>query len=175
MTVLQTWIWRFKNGWQESRPGREFDVPKPQIFKQNEEKNIDYKTQDSLIVRDGGSQDLEPQTFGWSEERQTTRMTIALRSADRRIEGDKIDGRVRMFGYTNESDSTDQYGLDPGESEDAGGLVGEVRAILDSYRKGVDGWDYVKTTAVNDLTGSVRVGMYRADIEVELVNAARVL
>lgn len=178
MTAV-TWAHdKLQKEWQASRPGRVIDVPAAddiRFIKGASEKKSDGRTKDFIYVKDGGSQDVEPLGINWQDERRTTRLSIQLNTMDRRLQGTKVNGRQRIFGYRNETDSTDQYGLDPGEGESYGGLVGEVRYILDLARKGEHEWDYIMTPEVNDLVNTVGKNYYRASVEVRLVELARSL
>lgn len=175
MTALRQVKAMLENGWQESRSGRVVDVPEPEFVTENNRDQVDYKTQDACIIKDGGTQNIDPQSFNWVEERVETSVEIDIRTADRRESGSKIDGRTRMFGYINETDSTDQYGLQPDESESHGGLLGETRKVLTSYRKGHNAYDLVETREVNDVTDMVSKNRYRCTINVRLVEIARTL
>lgn len=178
MTAV-TWAHdKLQKEWSESRPGRVVDIPpadKMRFIKGSGAKKVDARTEDFLYVNDGGSQDTEPLGINWQKERRTTKLSIQVNSMDRRVQGTKIDGRQRIFGYRNETDSVDQYGLEPGESESYGGLVGEVRYIMDNLRKGIHEWDYIKTEEVNDLVSTVGKNYYRASVEIRLVELARSL
>lgn len=162
--------------WSASRPGRMVDIPPGsdvRFIKGASEKKSDGRTRDFIYVKDGGSQDVTPNGIGWNRERRVTRLSIEANTMDRRIGGEEVDGRERIFGYRNETDSTDSYGLAPGEGESYGGLVGEMRYILDSARKGQHEWDYIMTDEVNDLVSTVGKNYYRASVEVRLVEMAR--
>lgn len=160
MGVLGMWVDELESSWLKDRPGRDVSVPQPVVVKENNRAQVDLKVQDRIVVQDGGDQDIEPRGFAWDHERNVTRLSFDLMSADRRIDGSKVDGRVRMFGQYDEVSRT---------LEDAGGLVGEVRAILNANRRGFGPWDYVNTTTVNDVTDTAGKNKYRAKIDVELV------
>ena len=178
MTAV-TWAHdKLQKEWSQSRPGRVVDLPPADdvtFLKGDGQKKADGRVQDFVYVKDGGSQDPEPNGINWQAERRTTRLSIQVSTMDRRVQGTKVDGRERIFGYRNETDSVDQYGLDPGEGESYGGLTGEVRYIMDSVRKGEHEWDYILTPEVNDLVSTVGKNYYRASVELRLVELARAL
>lgn len=175
MTGVQYVADLIEGAWTPDRPGRAKDVPQPVIHTESDQQNVDTKRNDSCYVKDGGGQEVEPASFGWQEERRTTRVEVDLVASDKRVQGDKVDGRVRLLGYRNTGDSTDEFGLEPGEPEDNGGLVGEVRLILTNVRRGDREFDRIEVTGVNDVSGTMGANKYRAQVTVELVEIARSL
>lgn len=169
MTATRLVMELLDSEWTPSRAGRVLDVPKPAFFLENNNGKISLRTDDACEVKDGGDQDIEPNTWGWENERVSTKVEIDLRSADRRVGGAETDGRTRMFGYINTTGETDQYGLAPLESETAGGLVGEARRILSDHRKGLQSYDKLETTKVDDVSNTVGKNYYRAKVKIDLV------
>ncbi|MFB6189335.1 MAG: hypothetical protein ABEI57_05580 [Halapricum sp.] len=164
MTIIQLVKAVLEDNWAKSIDGRWNDVPKPEIVF---EKNIaqgDLKTTDYLKIQDGGDYTFEPQGFGWTHEHVEGVVTISARSVDRRVDGTKVDGRVRVFGEREESP--------PYSAERHGGLVGETVRVLKAYRDGVAEWDRVEYGPIRDNSDMGGSNYYRADTDVVLINNA---
>lgn len=175
MTAIR-WVKKLlEDNWTPSRPGRVVDVPEPVFALEQNRSQIDFKTNDVALVKDGGVESRDPRSFGWAEERVETLVSVDLRTSDRREAGAKVDGRERLFGYINETDSTDANGLDPGESEDHPGMGGEVRKIASDVRSGSGPYDLVNAFETNDVSNTVGANRYRATVEIRLTQAARVI
>lgn len=148
--------------WQESISGRETDVPKPEVVLEQSVSKSDLKTRDYARVVDGGDTTFEPRGFSWTHEKIEANVTVELRSATRRIDGNRIDGRTRMFG--------DRPGLN--EADRYVGLSGETKRILDEYRKGFAEFDLVLASAIRDTSSNEGVNVYRADVDIAFVQHA---
>lgn len=170
MTVIQYVQYLLEQNWTKSRDGRVFDVPEPEIYTENEEQQVDYKRHDSAEIVDNGYMDTEPTDFAYAHERQTIRVGVDIRSKTRRIDGERIDGRRRTFGYRNTTPSTDQHGLQPGEAEPWGGLTGEVKKIINDHRKRHQEFDVILVTGISDTSGTTGVNSYRAKVDIEFRN-----
>lgn len=172
MTAIRRFKALLEDEWQVSRPGRAVDVPEPDVFIERNRKKASLRTSDYVVVMDGGSEDLTPGGFGWTHENVKTRLEFDVRSADRRDAGSRVESHVRMFGYINDTGSTDEHGLAPGEEEDHGGLVGEIRKIMSDNRKGLGPYDRVTVREVNDKRNTVQKNKSRAGFNVELEKIA---
>lgn len=156
-----------RDNWQPARPGRVLDVPEPEILREKEVSQERTRTQDLVVVEDGGTASYEPQSFAWSEERVDGAVSVNCKASRRRVNGDRRDSRTLVFGYTNEGTDVDEHGLEPGESEEHGGISGEARKILLDHRKqGVGAWDHINPDAVSDVSQTVGKNQSRAVIEV---------
>ena len=175
MTAIQYVKWLLDTNWTEERSGREVDVPKPDIYLQQNQGKVNLANKDAIVVEDGGTADYEPASFSWREEHETVRVTAVIRGTSRSVAGTDIDGRTRVFGHRNTGSDTDQYGLDPGESDTDGGLVGETKRILNDVRTGDVEYDTIAVPTVNDTSAAEGANRYRADVEIELRNLTRSL
>jgi len=158
MTAIQYVEYILENNWEPSIDGRWNDIPEPWIGRENEETKKTLRTQDVVEVQDGGSASVEAASLGWLEETSEYLVTIDIRTADRRIKGEAVDGRVRLEGERDENNESERYG----------GLIGEIKRILDVHRRGDKEWDLVEGFEVNDVSGTTGRGHYRATIEVRL-------
>lgn len=177
MTVLREVKVLLRDNWQTSRPGRKLAVPEPEILHEREVSQERTRTQDLVVIEDGGTVQHEPQSFAWSEERVDAAVTVNARASTRVVDRDngvRRDSRTLLFGYVNESESTDQYGLSPGETEAHGGILGEARKILLEHRKiGVGSWDHLNPSEINDVSNTVGKNQSRGLIEVTPTEYAR--
>lgn len=167
MTAVQIIKYLIESNWQEARTGRALDVPEPEIHLENDEQKVDLSRHDEVMVKDGGPVDHTPLGVGYNYEREELTMSVDLKTADRRVQGDKIDGRVRLFGFVNNGNEI-QHGIPPGESEDYGGISGEVKKILRDNRGGQDRFDDIFVDSVDDISDTVAVNKYRAVVNVRL-------
>lgn len=171
MTAIQHVYTLLDGGWTESREGRVLDVPKPEIHLENDQTQVDLGRHDELVVQDGGPVSQEPLGIGRDYEREELTMSVEITSAERRVQGAKVDSRARMFGYVNTGGTTDEHGLDPGEQEEHGGLVGEVKKIVrDAAGPGqkLGPFDDIFLDGVDDLSGTVAVNKHRAVVNIRL-------
>lgn len=154
--------------WEESVSGRERDVPQPQLIRESAEslRKMNLDQNDAALLRDGGITTIEPQSFGWAQERLVSRVTIDLRTTG---EAGSTHGRERLWGYRGVG------GLNDNESERYGGLVGETKRIMDSVRKGDNDFDLVLVTEENDLSAQMGGQIWRASVEVQLDIRARTI
>lgn len=163
MSAIQYVEYILDNEWEESIDGRWNDVPEPWLGRENENTKETLRTKDVVEVQDGGSMSKEPASLGWLEETKEYLVTIDIRTADRRLAGEKIDGRVRLEGERNENNESERYG----------GLTGEVERILDLHRRGDKEYDLVEGFEINDVSGTTGRGHYRATAEVRLHEIAQ--
>ena len=170
MTFLQFVSALLTQKWEPAISGRVYDLPTPgEDLDINIEKEVHQKrlrTNDIITVRDGGDVNFTPLGFGWTHEQIEGAVTIECRCADENPRvPDGVDGRVRMFGYRNQTNQI-QNGLAPFQAERHGGLTGEVVRILASYRKGHAEFDRLVYGPVRDESSTVGRNTYRGDIMV---------
>lgn len=161
MTAVQYVEHLLENNWEPSITGRVEDVPQPGIYRESAEslRRMNPDTEDVLLIRDGGITQIEPQSFGWVEERLVSRVTIDARTTG---EAGSVPGRERLWGYRGVGN------LDPNEAERYGGLQGEVKRILDEVRKGDEEFDLVIADEQNDLSAEMGGQIWRGTTEVTL-------
>lgn len=150
---IRTLLYVLEDKWTADVTGRDQSVPAPMFVQSNEMKRIGLEEQDAIIAKDGGTTDYDPQGLGWPAERREDMVTLDVRTLD--VHG----GRDRLFGVRDRS----TY-----EAEDYGGLVGEVKRILDLHRKGLAEYCIVEGYEINDLSEDQGFGRYRAEVEVRL-------
>lgn len=156
MTAVQYVEYILDNNWTKSVSGRNNDVPKPDIVRESEEgkRRMNLQKNDFLIISDGGISNIEPQSFGWVEEATTARVTVDMRTAY---------SRARLWGERDSNNDSPTYG----------GLVGEVKRIIDTKRKGDKEFDLVTGFEANDLSGQMGGKVWRATFEIRLENRAK--
>jgi hypothetical protein len=157
MTAIQYVEYVLDEDWTEGVSGRNNDVPKPELVVEAEKnkRSVDVYDTDIIFVRDGGVANYEPRSFGWAQEDQ-----LSIVSLDIRTTGDMdIAGRERLWGERETRDTSPNYG----------GLVGEVKRIFDTIRKGDDcNYSMIRVTEANDLSGETGAGIWRATVQIEL-------
>lgn len=161
MTYLQA-AEALLNQWEETISGRATDVPKPKVVLEKSVSQSDLKTRDYARIVDGGDTTFDPRGFSWTHEKIEANVTIELRSATRRLNGNRIDGRHRMFGERPGLNSADRYV----------GLAGETKRILDEYRKGFAEFDLVVASTIRDTSDNEGTNVYRADVDIRFVTHA---
>lgn len=119
--------------WQEDITGRNNPVPKPEIVIATDEaeSRVNTAAQDVIFIRDGGPQDVQAQSVGWTEESVTTPLLADIRTSH---------SRVRFVGARDENNEAERYG----------GLYGETKRILDTIRKGESEFDWTEAPEWND-------------------------
>lgn len=170
MTTLQAVQELLRSEWETSIDGRWNDVPEPEIVLEKAVSEDDLKTSDVIRIVDGGNKEKTPLGFGWTHEQVDQTATVQIRSADRRLQGKKIDGRVRTFGERNTDPDDPDHDYLAGERY--GGLAGEVERICDSNRKGVAEFDRVVCSPIRDESQLTGTNHYRADLDIGLVQDA---
>lgn len=110
---------------------------------------------DSLLLRDGGITTIEPQSFGWVEERTVSKVTVDIRTTGL---GGSLAGRERLWGERDGDNNGPSYG----------GLTGEVKRVCDEVRKGDQEFDLIFVTEMNDLSGEMGGQVWRATVEISL-------
>jgi hypothetical protein len=162
MTVIQAAEALLDQNWEKTITGRATDVPKPEIVLEQSVSKSDLKTQDYARIVDGGDMTFEPRGFGWTHQKIEADVTVELRSATRRIDGTRIDGRERMFGSRPGMSEPDRYV----------GLTGETKRILEDHRKGFAEFDLVLASTIRDTSANEGVNVYRADVDIAFVQHA---
>lgn len=164
MTNLQLIEYLLDQHWEPSIAGRDNDVPKPKIVKESNVTKDDLKTGDVLKLVEAEATTYEAMGFGYTHEQVEGAVTIQCRSADRRLQGTKVDGHVRVFG------DRDSNTL---EKERHGGLTGEVRRVLLANRKTSAEYNLTTPSEVRNQSGLTGTNHYRGDLTVGLVDSAR--
>lgn len=176
MTAVQYVEWLLDQQWTPAVTGRVFDVPKPSLGVQKEDVKKRLRTDDVAEIVDGGTTSYEPAGLGWGAENATARVSIELRTTNKRGNDNlppvEHPGRRRLLGYRNIGDATDDHGLGPGESERYGGLVGETKRILDGARRGDQEYDLVVGYEFNDISDRVGQNNFLGVFEVRLETKA---
>ncbi|AGM11978.1 hypothetical protein DNAM5_119 [Haloarcula californiae tailed virus 1] len=151
MTAVQYVEYVLENNWEPSISGRYNDVPHPRLIRESSEEYRRMNTQedDTIIVSDGGISEIEPQSFGWVEERLLSRVTLDIRTSH---------SRERLWGERDDNNNSPRYG----------GLVGECKRIFDAKRKGDKEFDLVDGYEANDLSGQMGGLVWRATFELRL-------
>lgn len=144
--------------------GRVKDVAKPTIIAEKGQKRHDLSNSPLCTVRDGGTGVIEPIGLGWEADRSTDLISLSLECTE------EHGGEVYMNGYRAGPDGDEANDLDPYEAEAYGGLTGEVKRILDTYRKGVAEYQLVEGYEVDDASGEMGYGRWRVDVEVRLTS-----
>lgn len=141
--------------WREDVPGRDVSVPKPEIVLQAPEnrRQVNLKKYDVIFVRDGGRPTVQPQSLSWREERIEETVTIDCYS---RKDINRIEG------HRDDDDNREKYG----------GLKGEVKRILDKYRKGHKEYDLIIPETWIDLHADEPGGIWRGQWEITMVRNA---
>lgn len=141
--------------WREDVPGREKSVPKPEIVLQapDNRRQVNLKKYDVIFVTDGGRPVVEPQSLSWREERIEETITIDCYSR-KDIE--------RIEGYRDENDNKETYG----------GMKGEVKRILDKYRKGYKEYDLIKAETWIDMHAEEVGGIWRGQWDIQMIRNA---
>lgn len=161
MTAIQYVEHILDANWESNISGREREVPQPDIIRESAQslRRMNLDERDQVMLRDGGVTTIEPQSFGWSEERLVSHVTIDARTTG---EGGDVSGRERLWGWRGIGSLADN------EAERYGGLMGEVKRILDTIRKGDEEFDLVLTTEQNDLSAEMGGQVWRGTTEVML-------
>ena len=162
MTAIQQIAQLLDGEWTTSITGREADVPKPLIETQKDDTKESLRTRDVAHVADAGNFDITPKGFGWTHQGTSSTVAVELRTANRREEGTKVDGRKRLYGDVDPDFSTDRWG----------GLVGETLRVIQSNRKGLANNDRLVAGPVLDQSDMEGQGYYRADVQVRLLTHA---
>jgi len=163
MTTVRQVLNLLESDWTPDRPERE-NVPKPDIILDDKREQHDFHNSEVVVVKDGGSTNFEPSGLGWTEEHVDTAVDVECHSADRRVQGERVEGRENLFGAVN--------GI---TAETYGGVAGEARKVVTDSRKDLGSWDRIVPTQINDVSETVGQKRYKAVFSVQLVKEARVL
>lgn len=147
--------------WESRVTGRSVEVPKPYIATEGEDSKASIKQSDVIIVKDGGLATKQAGTLGHKEETNVSFVNIDIRTTDRNREEfpDSLrgPGATRLFGKRDDlTNGTERYG----------GLVGEATRVIQKYRTGVNEFDQIEVTEVNDISSESGSNHYRAVLTV---------
>lgn len=140
--------------WEDSIVGRVEDVPVPR-FESGERRQARVPKQ-GLVTVSRGSTNIRPQGVGFVEEGITETASVEIRT-DR--------GDDHLWGVR----------LSDGTAERYGGMVGEVKRILDSLRRGEGDYDLIEGTEVRDVSELAGPGRFMVVFEVRFTQFARVI
>lgn len=150
-----------ENDWESRVSGRTTEVPSPYITVESEDSQVSLKKSDAIIVKDGGTATKTPGTLNWDEETTVSFVNIDIRTVDRNreelLDGLRSPGATRLFGKRDDVANT---------AERYGGLVGEVTRVVQRYRRGVNEFDRIEVTEVNDISNESGSNHYRAVVTV---------
>jgi hypothetical protein len=158
-TTLEYFINVLDADWQESYDGpagtRINDVPKPKIVKatDKDEKRVDPRQQDVLIVRQGGPASLEPRGMQWDSRRRERLVSLDIRTTV---------SRERLEGTRDANNEREAYG----------GLRGETLRILDTIRRGDKEFDWIDGYEYRPLSEEMAFANWRGVWEVRLTTLA---
>jgi hypothetical protein len=128
--------------------GREYPVPKPEINIEKDRDKIRLRGQDHINIVDGGDVTHEPKGVGYIHEEINETYNIEVRTTQNPPSPPDTDrpGRTRFDGYRGGT---------------YGGLKGEIKRILDLYRKGTDcGYTLVQASTWRDDSGNYGANHY---------------
>lgn len=152
LAYLQTLL---DDNWEEDVSGRFQTVPKPliKLAADSATTRVSQIDGDVIFVTDGGPQSITPKSAHWDHREVESLVTIDIRTQR---------GRGRLEGVRN----------DQNETEDYGGLRGEVQRILDIVRRGDKEYDLIDGYEWNDLSEDVGFQFWRGTWEVRLTQVA---
>lgn len=168
MTAVQYVEHILDTNWSASVSGREVDVPEPELYRESAEnlRRVNLDQADVVFLKDGGITNIEPRSLGWTEERLVSRVTVDVRTTG---EAGSVAGRERLWGHRGTGT------LGANEAEDYGGLVGEIKRICDTVRKGDQEFDLIQVTEENDLSGEMGGQVWRATMTIVLDTRANTI
>lgn len=145
--------------------GRNYTVPKPQIDIEEDTSNIRFRTTDHVNISDGGDEIYEAMDVGYEHEAVDSFVTITVRTSERPPDAPDVDrpGRIRFEGGRDANNASESYG----------GLKGEIKRILELYRKGDREFDIIQATTWRDETGITSKNRFRGAWDVQLDQRAR--
>ena len=156
MTVVQYVEYVIKHNWEPMVDGRRNPVPEPPVYRPKEVKDGRIRSEDAMIVRDGGPFDYEPATIGWTAENTTGRVSVEVRTSH---------SRERFEGARDDQNSAEAYG----------GLAGELKRIFDLKRSGDKEWDLIDGYQFNDNSGRFGSKYWRGTFELRLEQKAALI
>lgn len=135
-----------QSNWSESYPERSVDVPQPEIVIESEEdrRSVHMRDQDVVFVM-ASSSNVEPASIGYRDEEIEVNLDLEIYTAA---------GPERFDGVKG-----DEYG----------GLIGEIRRIIHSVRRGVGRYDMVVFDEFEDETETYGADMWVARITVRFI------
>jgi len=159
MTVIQFARNLIRSRWQVSHPDRPNNVPVPEFLLEADPDKVQVSIADTdlITVQDGAPVNYEPVGVGWKAQNVDLVVNYDIRTTV---------SRERMFGYR----LREKDGL--GDPEPHGGLIGEVKRILDTARTGEKEYDLITASQFNDLSGEVGGGIWRGQFVVRFEQRA---
>ena len=168
MTSLAYIEYLLDTEWTPGVDGRVEDVPKPSIYRRSAEnlRRVSLDQEDVLFIGTGGDRLVEPQSLGWTEERVIAKVSIDARTTG---EAGRVGGWERLWGHRGVGD------LDANEAEAYGGLMGEIKRIMETVRRRGEEYDIVNVVEQFDLSEEMGGQVWRGTTTVELDQRARVI
>lgn len=161
-----------EHGWEDEISGRPHNVGRlgddiKVIYESSDEwRRMDLSNYDYITLRDGGTVDIEPKGLGWTEEDNTVRVDIDIRTKGHYPDR---DGRVTLYGERGAGD------LDPNESPRWGGLVGEAERVMKEVRRGDEEFLIINVDVIDDLSAQMGGQVWRAVVQVRLEERSTVI
>jgi len=178
MTAEQAIAGLLRTRWTSSRPGRQVDVPEPQIRLSKTDRFPNKIKQSDYIRIRGGDEVIQSGNIGYNVKDVDATIQIDMYSADRNRSTEDYDPDLAVAspGYTRLRGFVDQSQLPDRDKTEVvlGGLEGEVRKILNDVRRGLFGYDIVRITDFNNLSDDGG-NYYRGNIIVEMNDIGRVI
>lgn len=145
-------------------PGRRHRVPKPQIDIEEDTSKVSFRTTDHVNIVDGGDETHSAMDIGFQHESVESYVSIVVRTTERPPDEPDVarSGRVRFEGGRDANNDLEAYG----------GLKGEIKRILELYRKGDKEFDIVETTTWRDETSLTGKNKFRGAWDVQLDDRA---
>lgn len=129
------------------------------VYESSDEwRRMDLANYDYLTIRDGGLVDINPQSFGWLQEDQISRVDVDIRTKG--WPGDDRPGRIALYGERGAGD------LDDNEAPRWGGLVGETMRAVRTVRKGDQEFNLIFNTSADDLSSQMGGQVWRAMVQI---------
>jgi len=161
MSAIAWTINTLTDEWEPLVSGRSVRVPQPVVQESQQDSQASIQERDQVVVRDGGTTPFEPGTLGHNENTTETFVQIDVRTTDRNRpqidSATRSPGYVRLFGKRAQRSNT---------GERYGGLIGEITRLLQTHRRGADGFTRIQIEEVNDISSQSGMNHYRATLTV---------
>jgi len=139
--------------------GRDYLVPKPEMDLRAREGNMRLRNKDHINIDDGGDEIHTPASVGYGNETIESFVEVTIRTTHRPPDPPDVSGlpyvenpgEVRFEGARDSNNQAEAYG----------GLRGEVKRILELYRKGDREFDLIVGTTWRDEAGLTGKNHYR--------------
>lgn len=161
-----------EDGWEDEISGRPHNVGRigegiKLIYEGSDEwRRMDLSNYDYITLRDGGTVDIEAKGLSWTEEDNTVRVDIDIRTKGHYPDR---DGRVTLYGERGAGD------LEPNESPRWGGLVGEAERVMKEVRKGDEEFSIINVDVIDDLSAQMGGQVWRSVVQVRLEERSTVI